>query len=160
MNPRLRPTPARVFVLGTAAAVIGLLLPWFRFSVADSVDETILKSIDTGSITGLNVSVFWGRFPVVLLIVVATLTLIRRSPTIELPDVDLDRTNVVLAGIAVVILALKVAIGQSVDKGLLKADAVAGISLQRSWGLYLTFAGAVVALGATIWHDRVTKSAR
>jgi hypothetical protein len=159
MNPAIRPTPTRVFLLGTAAAAIGLLLPWFTFSVSDKVNPDILKSIDTGSIKGLDVSVFWGRFPVVLLIVFATLALIRRSPTIELPAVDLDRTYVVLAGISAVILALKFAIGQSVDKGLLKSDAVAGISLSRSWGLYLTFVGALVAFGATIWHDRVEKSA-
>jgi hypothetical protein len=159
MNPAIRPTPVRTFLVGTAAAAIGLPLPWFTFSVSDKADQELLKQLDTGSITGLEVSVFWGRFPVVLLIVVATLALIRRSPTIELPAVDLDRTYVVLAGISAVILALKFAIGQGVDKGLPKSDAVAGISLGRSWGLYITFVGVMVAFGATIWHDRVEKSA-
>jgi hypothetical protein len=157
MNPRLRPTPTRVFLLGVVLAIVGLLLPWFRYSVSDSVDPKLLASINTGAIKGLDVSVFWSKFPVVLLIVIATLAIIRRSPTIELPAVDLDRTYVVLAALAVVILGLKLAIGQSVDKGLLKADAVVGISLGRSWGLFVTFGGALMALAATIWHDRVVR---
>jgi hypothetical protein len=155
MNRRFTLRPEVVFVVGTIITCVALLLPWFSVSIADSVAESTREIINTTSRKGNDVSVLWAKLPAMLLIIVAAIAMIRRSPTIDLPRVDLDRVFVVLAGLALVLVALKVMIGEDFATGGIKAEALEGVAYGRSYGLFVALAGAAIAFAATLWNDRL-----
>lgn len=128
----------KVIAGSTLGFIVFYFLPWFSIDIgADTIGIGV-----SADFNGTDVGFLWGTFPLLLALVSVGIIAVRTfAPDTKLPElpVSYGQLHMILGGLAALLVVLKLLIGE---------DGAFGISIDRSYGLFLaTLAALGLAAG-------------